>query len=367
MKVLFIGPLPNPVTGHSLACKVFLEELRKHHEVEVVNLSKNSFEAGVNSFYRVLEILRIIWTVWVNRKKSELIYLTISESFSGNIKDILIYLICFKKLSRMIVHLHGGSLKKIIFDKSKLLFKINQYFISRLGGVIVLGSTHVSIFDGIISKNKIHIIPNFAKDYLFATETEIIYKFNNTQPLRVLFLSNFIPEKGFSTILEAFLNLNEILQKQLMIDFAGAFDSESKKMKFINQIEKLAQICYHGVVEGPEKKSLLSRAHVFCLPTSFDEGQPISILEAYAAGSVVVTTEKGGIKDIFQDKTNGFTIKARSMESLKETLEQCIHSREILMPIAIKNFKLAREKYRVSHYNASLMKIINSQDKVTLE
>lgn len=360
MRVLFIGPLPNPITGHSLACKVFLEELRKHHEVEVVNLSKNSFEAGVNSFYRILEILRIIWTVWQKQKKTDLIYLTISESYAGNIKDILIYLVCFKKLSRMFIHLHGGGLKKLIFDKSKLFFRVNQYFISRLGGVIVLGATHVEIFTEFISEKNIHIVPNFAKDYLFATETEIIYKFNNTQPLRVLFLSNFISEKGFGTILEAFLNLSETLQKQVMIDFAGAFDSESKRMQFINQIEKLAQICYHGVVEGPAKKSLLSRAHVFCLPTALDEGQPISILEAYAAGCVVVTTDKGGIRDIFQDKINGFTVKARSIESLKETLEQCIHDRENLMPIAIKNFKLAGEKYRVSNYNVSLMNIINT-------
>lgn len=359
MKVLFIGPLPNPITGHSLACKVFLEEIRKHHEVDVINLSKNSFKTGINSLYRILEILRIIWTVWQKQKKTDLIYLTISESYAGNIKDIFIYLVCFKKLSHMFIHLHGGGLKKLIFDKSKLLFKINQYFIGHLGGVIVLGPTHVNIFTEFISEKKIHIVPNFAKDYLFATETEVIDKFKNTSPLRILFLSNFIPEKGFDIILNVFLNLSETLQKQVMIDFAGAFDSDGKRMQFINQIEGFSQIYYHGVVEGSAKKHLLSCAHIFCLPTTLDEGQPISILEAYAAGCVVVTTEKGGIKDIFQDKTNGFTIKTRSMESLKEVLEHCIHSREHLMSIAMTNFKLAREKYRVSHYNASLMKIIH--------
>jgi glycosyltransferase involved in cell wall biosynthesis len=63
---------------------------------------------------------------------------------------------------------------------------------------------------------------------------------------------------------------------------------------------------YHGdssaciIVDGPGKKNLFSEAHIFCLPTYYPyEGQPIAILEAFASGCVVITTNHSGISDFF--------------------------------------------------------------------
>ncbi|OGL47100.1 MAG: hypothetical protein A2W05_06800 [Candidatus Schekmanbacteria bacterium RBG_16_38_10] len=365
MKILFIGPLPDPVTGHSLACKILLDELIEdhEHEVDVINLSKDSFKNGLNSFSRIIAVLRIIQEVLRKHGRAQVIYFTISESFAGNIKDILIYLVCFKRLSRMIIHLHGGSLKKLLFDKSRLLFRVNKYFICRLGGVIVVGPSHVSIFSRIISSEKVHIVPNFSEDYLFTTEGEIISKFRDMRPLRILFLSNLIQGKGFNEIIDAYLELSEDFKKRVIIDFAGSFESDIHKMKFLSRIERLSQIHYHGFVGGAEKKDLLSRAHIFCLPTSLCEGQPISILEAYASGCVVITTAQGGIQDVFRDNINGFEVEVKSIRSLKLVFDQCVRHPDKLLPIAIENFNTAREKYRTSNYNSSLIGIIHNLSK----
>ncbi len=359
MRVLFIGPLPDPVTGHSLACQRFLDELTKSHEVDVINLSRDNLRSGVDSFSRVKAVLGIIWKVWRRQKRAQFIYLTISESVTGNLKDLFIYFVCLRKLYRMVIHLHGGSLKKLLFDKHKLLFKINRFFIGRLGGVIVLGPTHVGIFSGLISPKKIHIVSNFSSDDLLTTQEEIFVKFRASQLLRILFLSNFIEGKGFGEIVDAYLRLDEDLKKRVFIDFAGAFESNRQKIEFLSRIEGLSQIHYHGIVQGTKKKELLSRAHLFCLPTSLSEGQPISILEAYASGCAVIATDQGGIRDVFQDKINGFQVEAKSPESLKNTLEHCLQNTEALMPIATTNFTVAQKKYRTSHYHSALMNIVN--------
>src|SRR5262245_4274412 len=108
MRVLFIGALPDPITGQSLACQVFLDELRRHHTVDVINLSKREFKQGVSSVGRVAEVVGIMWKAWRLRRRADVIYFTISESFAGNLKDICLYLLCYRQLSRMYVHLHGG-------------------------------------------------------------------------------------------------------------------------------------------------------------------------------------------------------------------------------------------------------------------
>ena len=59
MKILFIAPLPPPVTGQSLASKTVLNELEKYHSVEIVNFNKGTFQQGFNSFTRIIQILKI--------------------------------------------------------------------------------------------------------------------------------------------------------------------------------------------------------------------------------------------------------------------------------------------------------------------
>jgi glycosyltransferase involved in cell wall biosynthesis len=358
MNILFIAPVPPPVTGHSLAAKIFHDELKKSNKILLVNFNKSDFRNGLNSFVRIIEILGILKSIYIKRRNADVIYFTISQSMAGNIKDLFIYLICFKKLNKMYIHLHGGSLKKALFDKYKFLYKLNKYFISRVGGVIVLSESHVTVFDGILDRNRIHIVPNFAQDYLFLNNAEIVKKFSKTNPLKVLFLSNMIYGKGFEYLLKAYISLKEEIRKLIIVDFAGSFESEDSKAEFINAIKDFEQIKYHGIADGEAKKRLLANAHVFCLPTFLLEGQPISILEAYASGCVVITTGVGGILDIFTDKVNGFQIEQKSANSIASVFEQIIYNTGCLLPMALNNNRVANSKYRTSKYNLSLLEVI---------
>jgi len=358
MRIILIAPFPPPITGQSLAVKVFHDALIRKHEVNVVNLSKNSLKNGVNSYSRIVQIFKIFKEVWVKSKFADVIYFTISESIAGNLKDLIIYLICYRSLHKMVIHLHGGSIRKLLFDKHKLLFIINCFFIRRLGSITVLGQSHVGIFSDIVSGEKIQIVPNFAEDYIFIDEDGIINKFSSITPLKILFLSNLIYGKGHNELVEAFMALDDNLKQQITIDFAGSFESESQKEEFLKRIKIHQQIHYHDVVVGAEKSNLLSGAHLLCLPTCLSEGQPISILEAYASGCVVMTTNQGGICDIFKDKINGFEIQKKSADSIKAVIEQIIKAPEQLLPLAMTNRKIADAKYRTSNYSASLLKII---------
>jgi hypothetical protein len=46
MKVLFLAPLPPPMTGHSLVSKALLDHLAETHEVVPVDLSTGSSNDG---------------------------------------------------------------------------------------------------------------------------------------------------------------------------------------------------------------------------------------------------------------------------------------------------------------------------------
>ena len=361
MKILFIAPLPPPLTGQSLAAKVLLDALVKHNRVEVVDFKKDVFKQGVYSLNRIVKIFKIHKEIWQKKKDADVIYLTISQSIAGNIKDLITYAICYKILSRMIIHLHGGGIRKLIFDRYRLFYLLNKFFLKRIGAAVVLGESLISVFEALVSQDRIYVIPNFAEDYLYLDKKSIKKKFLKVNPLRILFLSNLISGKGHEELINAYVNLSDDFKMVIRIDFAGGFESEVHKKKFLESIKGISELNYHGIVSDRKKEDLFFNAHLFCLPTYYDyEGQPISILEAYASGCVVMTTNHGGVSDIFKNRVNGFEVRKKSAVSIKRKLEQILKKPEQLLPMALSNREIVYEKYRTSTYCSSLRKLFET-------
>jgi glycosyltransferase involved in cell wall biosynthesis len=333
-----------------------IDGLEAKHEFDVVNLSKQTFRNGIDSLGRIGEIVGILLQVLGRKKTAELVYLTISESIAGNVKDLAIYLVCWRHLDRLVIHLHGGAGMRLILEgRPPLLGAVNRLFVKRLGGVIVLGESHARMYRDLVQPRRLHIVPNFAQDHLFAEETEIAAKFDNLTPLRLLFLSNLISGKGHEELLTAVAGLDTPVRRALRVDFAGGFESVADEEAFRERIATIPEVHYHGTVHGDAKTDLLRRAHVFCLPTYYPyEGQPISILEAYASGCVVMTTDHSGIRDIFRDPANGIQVEKRSPESIAGAISRVLIARESLRAVGLANRREAASKYRTSTYNAAL-------------
>ena len=356
MNILFIGPLPPPITGHSLVDQVLLDELQIHHNVKIVDTNKSSFVSGVDSFERIIQIFRILKVVWSNRKNNDSIYLTISESVAGNLKDLLIYFICYKSLHKMVIHLHGGSFKRDVLDKSKILNFVNKFFIRQLKTIILSGKSHIDIFSGFIDESKIAVIPNFASETLFVDESTVLNKFIKTNPLNILFISNLIEGKGYMELVDAFLGLDENSKNKVIINIAGGADPEHIiKTNFIEKISTEKNIRYHGFINEIQKKTLLKEAHVLCFPSYLLEGQGLVVLEAYASGCVVITTASGGIKDVFEDGINGFQFDIKSASSIQKSIEQILKKPETLLSIAINNWVTACKEYRTKEYTSRVI------------
>ena len=361
MKILFIAPIPPPITGHSLVSDLLFKDLQKNNQVEIVNLSKTGVTVGVGFINRILEISSILKEINSKKKNVDKVYFTISESLFGNFKDLFIYLICYSNLSKMYIHLHGGSIKRLLWDKNKFIYFVNKFFIKKLGGVIISGNSHLQIFDNFVSNEKIHIVPNFALDYLHLHTSKIFEKFENTIPLNVLYISGMKKQKGYEELLNAYLKLNSKDQQMVKIDFAGNFESDALKKIFIDRIEPYGNLKYHGKVNDIKKKNLFENAHVFCLPTMFFEGQPISILEAYAAGCIVVTTGQPGILDIFKPFLNGYEINTTSIsDSINLNLVQILSNPpEVNNKIANYNADLAKSNYKLETYTSSIRNVMS--------
>jgi glycosyltransferase involved in cell wall biosynthesis len=359
-RLLFIGTLPEPTTGQSLACQVLLDDLRSIYDVKVVDLAKSTIDKSTRSARRIREVFAIGMQTARGVRGADVIYITIAESVLGNIRDLLLYMLCAGRLKKTVIHLHGGAgMWELLSDHHRILRRFNKFFLRRLGAVIVLGDRLTPLYEAYVEPERLVVVPNFATDDLFVGEHQVQVKFDDTKPLRLLFLSNLIEGKGWRELLTAYESLSPNEQNQIELHLAGTIADERDEGPLGERLEVLAHAYYHGSVRGEAKAALLAKSHVFCLPTYYAfEGQPISILEAYAAGCVVITTDHSGIFDIFEPGINGFEVAPRSPDSVRHAIT-CLLDRTDLAQIGLHNNREARSRYRADQYCANVRQVLD--------
>ena len=96
----------------------------------------------------------------------------------------------------------------------------------------------------------------------------------------------------------------------------------------VNQIitnEKLEDIVkYEGWVSGEKKVELLNMADAYILP-SYNEGLPISVLEAMSYKLPIISTKVGGIPEILEDGINGFIMEPGDKKAIKEAIDRLMN------------------------------------------
>ena len=104
---------------------------------------------------------------------------------------------------------------------------------------------------------------------------------------------------------------------------------------------------------------LYLKSQIFCLPTYYPfEGQPISILEAYATGCFVITTGHSGIPEIFRDKINGIMVEPKSVQSIKQAIEYIYINKNNMKDVALYNLNNSINAYNCDLFTNSIMKVL---------
>jgi glycosyltransferase involved in cell wall biosynthesis len=360
MKIFFIAPLSPPLTGQSVMNDATLNFLKNNNDVLILNLSSNSLSSHL-SIKKFLINIQNFFKIIIFSNKCDVIYFNISESFFGNLRDLFFFLLLGFRLKKTYLHLHGGTGYISIISRYKFFKVLNKFFLRQAAGVIVLDEIYKNFLINTLGLKNLHVLPNHAEKDLFLNSSQIKHKFsNNNNKLKVIFLSNFLEGKGYLEILDAYKSLSKIEQKNILIDFAGNFISEKDRLVFFRSIQPFKSLNYVGLIsEIQEKRNFLSQAHVLCLPTYYPyEGQPIAILEAYAAGCAVITTNHASIPNLAKNNINGYIVEKGSSIDLASAFRNSLNNMGKLEDFGLVNNKIARKNFTFNSYIRSFSNIL---------
>ena len=132
-----------------------------------------------------------------------------------------------------------------------------------------------------------------------------------------------IPSKGYPDVLEA-LAVLRARGHDASATFAGRWPSDDAETAFRGRIAALgltdAARVLGGVSDRARVRRLYLDADVFVLPTQYPvEAQPLTIIEALAAGTPVVATRHAGIPEMISTREGAFA-PAGAPERLADAL-----------------------------------------------
>lgn len=134
------------------------------------------------------------------------------------------------------------------------------------------------------------------------------------EALVVTYTGRLLQEKGILNLIEA---VKQFAGQKLLYLLIAGDGEEMERVK--------AQACENIIVLGrldfSEVVALLKQTDIYCLPTDYPEGFPTAVLEAAAAECYVITTTRGGSKELILDSSYGMIMENNSTDTIKDALE----------------------------------------------
>lgn len=345
IKVLMVGSETKIRGGMTTVVEAYLNNEFKHTSITYIptHYSGNKL-VSIGKF--ALKLHRLASKI----KESDIIHMHMSERGSC-IRKYLIYKIAKKNNKKVITHMHGAEFKEYydaasdsIKNKILELLKNSDY-------VLTLGKNwneYVKSIDkdinAIILKNSVDI-PNLKS----ALDNKI---FN------ILFLAVIEKRKGIYELIEASKVLVEKYKgnKEIKFIIAGSGREEENIKKLVKEYNMEEYFEFKGWINGETKKELLAKSHLFVLP-SYNEGLPLSILEAISYGIPIVSTNVGSIDEAVINKENGFLVKVGDVEELEEKIEEILKDENKWEKMSQKSKKICEKNFDIEKYFENIEKI----------
>ncbi len=163
-------------------------------------------------------------------------------------------------------------------------------------------------------------------------------------PAVLLFLSRMVPGKGALVLVEAYQQLlDEFPGLGLVLAGDGPQRAEAlRRARGLNGVE------LPGHVTGRVKRELLAASDIFVLPTRLDEGCPMALVEAMAAGLAVVAAPAGGIPDAVEDGVNAVLLEDTDPDSVAGALRRLLRDPELRERMSLANRERAFQRFEAS-------------------
>lgn len=222
----------------------------------------------------------------------------------------------------------------------------------------VIGNMDCTIVESPIMKEQLEAcgvkgvitLPNFKPITYYPNIKERISSIGK-RPLRFVFLSRIMAEKGCDYILECAKQLNAAgLEHDYIIDFYGAI-ANTYEAVFTEKIKRLGNVCYQGFLNLRENDGYdkLADYDVMLFPTYWKgEGFAGVFIDAFVSGVPMIASDWAHNRQFMTENETALFVPVHNIPALRDKMHECIEGKHELKRMALCCQKQA-ETYNVDN------------------
>lgn len=195
------------------------------------------------------------------------------------------------------------------------------------------------------SEEQLVYIPNFieCRDYTLS----------NALGSHILYFGRLAPEKGVDTLIRA------AYRTGVELEIVGS-GPEEDTLKSMPEAQT-NHIKFVGRLEGQALRAAIQRARAVVLPSRWYENAPMTVLEAYASGRIVIGANIGGIPELIRSGETGHLFEVDDVEGLAVLLEKvCAQSDRDLLTMGKQARQWISEQFNRDRYADAMMQLYAS-------
>lgn len=319
MRVLMVAPtLDTMVGGQAVQAARLLEKLSTESEMEIaIQPIAPKFLPGLQKikFVRTLVTSLKYWfDLFTKIPRYDVIHIFSAAHFSFLLAPTPAVLIAKLFGKKTILNYRAGQLEEHYANWHRTLVPTLRLF----DRIVVPSGYLVGIFERIGFQSK--EIPCFIDVECF--------NFQERKPLKPVFLSNRLLEELYN--IPCILRAYGIVQKkypEAKLVIAGSGSQRENLEKLAREL-KLENVKFVGRVSQEKMIELYDAADIY-LNSPNTDNMPGSLIECYASGIPVITTEVGGIPYILENEKTGLMIPVNDHEAMAQAAFRILEDKEL--------------------------------------
>lgn len=330
--LIVIGPTPPPIHGSAFTNMHVVEAVRRNGRLaahlETGEDLRPVFTTGkfdpTNVYYGLKHAAQLLGLLL--RRRGAAVWVPISQNRWGFARDAVFVWLARGARRRVLIHLNGGLFAEFYASSPAWQRRLIRRTIGAVAEAWVLTEAHRPIFGGMLPPERVRVLENTSEDIGLAAEAT--RSSDGDGRVRVLYLANLIPEKGYGDLIEAIELLIERGVGGIELRLVGEVqDEEARRLR--ERARRLAErdvsLEVVGPLMGERKFAEYHWADIFAFPSRYPpEGQPLVLLEAMSAGLPILSTDHSGIPYTVLDGEQGLIVPPGDIEAIAEALGRLI-------------------------------------------
>lgn len=207
----------------------------------------------------------------------------------------------------VILHLHGSDMELFYAAQGRFGKWLIARQLTQASRVLVLSSSWRDFVLKVAPAARTVVVPNYVGLPSSLPHGGV------HDGIRVVFLGALGRRKGIFDLLPAYKQA--IARVPAMKLFLGGNGELAEVAAVISRLQLGSSVEMLGWVCGEQKAQLLGSADIFVLP-SYNEGLPMSVLEAMSFGVAIISTRVGGIPELVREGIDGLLIEPGDVAGL---------------------------------------------------